>query len=111
MEIKKDSKGEVCKMKNYRVFMVRIFRNVKSFEVKAESQKEAEKMAKKYANNNCNPYELLFNSVDNGFCEVHSVEIKKLGCHISDKTKPFCIKRVFKDDSGAVYIRNEGEFI
>jgi len=95
------------KLKNYRVFMVRVFRNVKSYEVKATSEKEAEKLAEKVAYKTNNQYELLYNSVDNGFCEINSVEIKKLGYHISDETKPFKVKKIFENDIGKVYISNE----
>jgi len=92
------------KQKNYRVFMVRIYRNVKSFEVKANSLKDAEKLAEKVAYKIYNPYELLFNSTDNGFCEIEGVEIKKLGYQIDDKTKPFKIKKVFENEKGKVYV-------
>lgn len=97
------------KKKNYRVFMVRIFRNTKYFEVKANSQKEAEKLAEKVANKTYNPYELLIKSTDNGFCEVDSIEIKKLGYHISDDTKPFKVKRIHDCEKGSVYIDARGE--
>ena len=91
------------KTKNYRVFMTRIFRNTKFLEVKATSEKEAKKLALKYANENYNPYELLYRAVDNGFCEITSNEIKKLGYQIDDNTKPFKIKKVFESEKGKVY--------
>lgn len=89
--------------------MVRVFRNTKSFEVVANSKKEAEKLAEKTANNIYNPYELLIKSVDNGFCEIDSVEINKLGYQIDDNTKPFKTKRVFNSSKGSVYIDAESE--
>ena len=96
-------------MKTYRVFMVRIFRNVKSFEVKAHSEKEAKKLAEKVAYKIHNPYELLIKSTDNGFCEIDSVKIDKLGYHIDDNTKPFPVKKVFENEKGIVYIDARGE--
>jgi len=93
-------------MKNYRVFMVRIFRNVKSFEIKANTEKEAKKLAEKVAYKIYNPYELLHKSSDNGFCELEATEIKKLGYQIDDTTKPFKIKKVFENDKGKVYVDN-----
>ena len=91
-------------MKNYRIFMARHFLNCKCFEVKANSQKEAEKLAEKAANKIYNPYELLFNSVDNLWCDIEGVELKKIGYQIDDNTKPFKVKKVFENNKGKVYI-------
>ena len=96
-------------MKSYRVFMTRSFRECKFFEVKAETEKQAQKLAKKIADKIYNPYELRAKATDNGFCEINSVEIKRLGYHIDDNTKPFKIKRLFKGDEGNVYVRKGDE--
>ena len=90
--------------KNYRIFMTRYFLNVKYFEVKADSQKEAEKLAEKAANKIYNPYELLVRSVDNGWCDIEGGEIDWIGYHIDDNTKPFKVKKVFENNKGKVYI-------
>jgi len=90
--------------KNYRVFMTRYFLNCKSFEVKADSAKDARRLAEKAGNKIYNPYELLFKSTDNGFCDIDATEINRLGYQIDDKTKPFAVKKVFKNEKGTVYI-------
>ena len=95
--------------KNYRVFMTRHFLNVKSFEVKAKSKKEAEKLAEKIAYEIYNPYELRAKSTDNGFCDIDGTEIKKLGYQIDDKTKPFKTKKIFENEKGKVYVDSRVE--